>query len=244
MMLVVFLLLGGVGWAIGYGFRCFVQEAQLWDIWLAFCLLIIGTSIYSGIFPTQDSSPIGPIMAGGILMLSFVLSREKPIRLGLSSVSPKFIGLAFGLAVLQICISFGWVYVLEFLGGEPEQQGLVDSFVEADLQEWILLMLFVSVWAPLTEEILFRGFFWEVIRKYLNSRWSILITGVLFGLIHFGTPHSVVPLSVFGCILGWLRHVSQSIWAPIVCHACNNLFVGGLIFWASEESLSSGNWIF
>ena len=61
----------------------------------------------------------------------------------------------------------------------------------------------VCVFAPIAEEILFRGFFFTALRNAMPTLLAAISTGVLFGLVHvIGTPFPlIVPLAVLGFVL-------------------------------------------
>ena len=81
----------------------------------------------------------------------------------------------------------------------------------------------IVAWAPIIEEILMRGFLWEAIKRSPTEK--IIITGILFGMLHIDNLYSVLPLCIFGFMLGTLRERSGSIWAPMIAHFLNNTIV-------------------
>jgi membrane protease YdiL (CAAX protease family) len=81
--------------------------------------------------------------------------------------------------------------------------------------------------APLGEETLFRGFLFKSLRR----RWSVIpaavVSGVLFGLIHFqGASFLVIipALALVGVGLALVYEYRQSLLASMVAHATFNLF--------------------
>ncbi len=48
--------------------------------------------------------------------------------------------------------------------------------------------------------------------------WPAILTGILFGLAHWGYGLSFVPLIVFGILLGLLYRATQSIWPCVLVH--------------------------
>ena len=76
------------------------------------------------------------------------------------------------------------------------------------------------VLAPLTEEPIFRGF---VLQAWLRrgSVVGIVLAGFLFGLLHSQIA-PVLPITLFGIVLGLLAYRSQSILSSILAHAAFN----------------------
>jgi membrane protease YdiL (CAAX protease family) len=88
-----------------------------------------------------------------------------------------------------------------------------------------LLWFAIIIAAPIMEEILFRGFFFEGFRQSrVGMMGAILIPSSFWALMHvqYGM-HEIVLLFLFGMVLGVLRLKSGSIIPGIVIHAINNL---------------------
>ena len=71
-------------------------------------------------------------------------------------------------------------------------------------------LILVSIWVPL-----------KMIRRF-GAVGGIVITSLIFGLIHAVDPWSIIPVVAIGIIAGWLRHRSGGLGAPIVFHGLNN----------------------
>lgn len=90
---------------------------------------------------------------------------------------------------------------------------------------WIPLILgcFGAVcWAPLTEEILFRGALYRSIRTRLGRWGAIPITAVLFGAIHPYSTAGLVSVASAGMVFGLLREWRGSLVAPMTAHFLHN----------------------
>ncbi len=87
------------------------------------------------------------------------------------------------------------------------------------LRAELLVAVFV---APIFEEIFFRGFLLQGLRHYFGDTWAVLISSLIFAIIHFSVG-SFLLLLVLGIILGVMRIKTNSIWPGIILHALNNL---------------------
>lgn len=88
------------------------------------------------------------------------------------------------------------------------------------------------VFAPIVEEVLFRGFLlarWQA--KYGTKR-AILFSSVLFGLLHFDP----IGALLFSVVLSLMALRTGSLLGPIIAHAANNLFVVGFVLIESGVS--------
>lgn len=81
----------------------------------------------------------------------------------------------------------------------------------------------IAVVAPISEEICFRGMLFGGIRRRLPLPFAALAAGAVFGLLHYSTGWSAVPmLIVFGAILAIVYEKTDSLWPAIIMHALNN----------------------
>lgn len=83
--------------------------------------------------------------------------------------------------------------------------------------------------APVVEELMFRGYLWEVLRRVGGAPTAWLVTSALFAAIH-GEPERVLGTLPGALLLGWLRLASGSVAPGIVAHFAYNLVaVGALV---------------
>ena len=87
--------------------------------------------------------------------------------------------------------------------------------------EYILAFLSLVIVAPVAEEILFRGYLLGKLRKYAPVWLAVLITSLLFALVHFqwNVGIDVFALSIILCVL---RITSGSLWPSILLHMLKN----------------------
>lgn len=103
-----------------------------------------------------------------------------------------------------------------------------------------LIPVFISlvILAPLTEEILFRGFVFQGLRSRLRFLWTAIITSVIFGAAHLlGGEQGASLLWVAGIdtfvlslALCYLREKTGRLWAGIGLHALKNCIAFVLLF--------------
>lgn len=88
----------------------------------------------------------------------------------------------------------------------------------------MLAMLAILV-APVTEELLFRGWIFTGLRHRLGLWPTLVVSSAVFALAHYEDTH-IYALAVFpvGLALGGLRERTGSVKVPILLHAFYNLF--------------------
>jgi CAAX protease family protein len=151
-----------------------------------------------------------------------------------TSRSNLFIGVV-SLTLLVV----GWDLVSRALGREvtPGFMGEVLKSAQADGALWLLVLAF-CIAAPVSEEILARGFLY---RGWSESRLgivgAIILSSLAWTSLHlqydwffFGEIFSI------GLLLGYLRYRSNSTWLTIVLHGLNNFAATVQTFWLAGSS--------
>ena len=109
-------------------------------------------------------------------------------------------------------------------------QGLNTSLLWADL-------LSVAVFAPLVEEMIFRGLVLSRLRKALPAWLAVVVQGLVFGFVH-GQLVWIVYATLFGLLLGYVRLRTGSLKASILLHLGFNLssFFIGIVFYLAPQN--------
>ena len=98
----------------------------------------------------------------------------------------------------------------------------------------VLNAFFLIALMALGEELLFRGFMLNGLIQLLKNKYiAILITGVLFGLVHANNPNATY-LSIISNGLGGVMYSiafieSESIWLPFALHFSWNFIQGPIL---------------
>ena len=92
--------------------------------------------------------------------------------------------------------------------------------------KWPLLIATISVaiFPAITEELAFRGILFNQLLKLSSGTSTIIVTGILFGLLHFSFL-SYVWLIPAGFFLGWIRHRENTICYGVFCHFLHNFIM-------------------
>jgi uncharacterized protein len=148
------------------------------------------------------------------------------VRLGiiLPSLRQVLLGLATGV---------GMVLLMGLIGAAASALGVSPNQGVEDLTNALLGPLFQSPWGILTlglaaavgEEPLFRG--------AAQPRFGILLTALLFALLHsnYGITISTFVVFVLGLVLGWVRARNNTTTSMIV-HAVYSICLGLLVYFS------------
>jgi membrane protease YdiL (CAAX protease family) len=103
-------------------------------------------------------------------------------------------------------------------GGNP----LLDIILQThDIGTWFILLVMVSVLAPIFEEIVFRGFVLTSLTRFVPLWGAIGISASLFAVAHLNIA-DFLPLVVLGCILGTVYSQSRNLLSSILLHSLWN----------------------
>jgi uncharacterized protein len=105
----------------------------------------------------------------------------------------------------------------------------------SDRRSLFIMMLFLTIFGPLFEELVFRGFLFPLLARSLGPWPGIFLTAVLFALVH-GSQYRwswqhLTLVGLAGAIFGFVRHKSGSTAAAMLVHTGYNatFFVGFLV---------------
>jgi membrane protease YdiL (CAAX protease family) len=95
--------------------------------------------------------------------------------------------------------------------------------IPTDRVAYVMLFLLAVVLAPITEELLFRGWIYTSLRFSFGLWPALLASSALFGVAHYENTH-LYALVVFpmGLALGAIRERTGSVKASMLFHAFNN----------------------
>lgn len=226
--------------------------AQVVIVPIAIFLLLIFN--FGSEFPRIDSLPLSlkvwinvfSILSGGIFLIFYALAvKGKEWKLFFGKSSLAFSHFIFGFVSWVVCYpGFLLLTVLldiilrNIFGFDPAEEQVAIRHLKATFQyplPFSLTLIAVLTVVPLTEELLFRGFLQNVLRKKFDSKVSIVIASLVFTFFHFSLTQGVYNLKLLpllfylSCYLGFCYERQNSLWAPIALHSLFNLLNVALI---------------
>jgi membrane protease YdiL (CAAX protease family) len=134
--------------------------------------------------------------------------------------------LAIPIVVTIIDLILNTIYAVVWIGifGEPSTNTDLGTGWESSSIDIAFLFLSVAIVTPIAEELLFRGYILDSIKR-MHGDWPAIIgSALLFALVHFNL-FGMVPIIMAGVIYGWLRIKTGSLLPSIACHMMWNLMV-------------------
>jgi membrane protease YdiL (CAAX protease family) len=164
---------------------------------------------------------------GAAAWLSLGRYRLSPAAWGLRRQQPVSAPAVAGVLVASFATLLGYQAVVSALGLEalkPESnvpQGLFEH-----PQVVPLTLLLVVVVAPPAEEMFFRGFLFQGLRRALGTHGAALLSGFAFAAIHIMSRDLIgllLPFTVIGYLFAVLLTATGSLWNVILVHFAFNL---------------------
>lgn len=187
---------------------------------------------------------IGGALAAGVtgLVLLRLVAERTPVSPAETGLRARVSGTSVGMGLLGIALAYPVVQISGFAGQalwhflSPEAPREIGHETLRTINEnpgtlaAAALTIGAVVGAPIVEELMFRVFLQSALLRLLGRTWpAILITSVLFALIHLGGGVSgregylLFPLFVLGVAMGIAYERSRNAVVPMLMHATFNL---------------------
>lgn len=200
------------------------------DNWIGVALLaLIDVVIFIIILQQERRAELAQSAAVLLLELSYLL----PVififaRRGIHWKSLRFhkfewntLGIGCGLLIGSYVIIILHNALLFLLGVETQGENIVELFAKLDSPFWFFIV--GAIFAPLVEEIFFRGFLFQGFRERYGWITAMLLSAAIFAVAHLDLV-VLIPTFILGCLLAYMYHRSNSIWPGIILHFLVNSF--------------------
>lgn len=197
---------------------------------MGFSAALLISGITRGTSVAGDTVGIGALGAWQALVILLTLLvafwRGRPWAT-LSLGPPRSAGIYLG-AILAVLVFQLVTAALEYVFVPEEMFRDLRQFVSlAQGPAWLLVLVVVGLGAPLSEELLFRGFLLPALaRGRLGFRGAAVVSTALWTMLHAG--YSIVGLAevfLIGLLFSWLLWRTGSLRVTIVCHALYNSLI-------------------
>lgn len=152
-----------------------------------------------------------------------VLGLRWPVRGGFWST----LGIAIALVIAGLGVNFIYFEALSAIGIDP------DTDIEEIFQSpgpVITIAILSLLFAPIMEEIFYRGFIFAGLRARQGVALAALASGLLFGVSHIGNPagfYLIPPVTAIGAMFACAYAYSGSIVTTFLAHFIFNAFALG-----------------
>lgn len=201
--------------------------------------LIIGGIIWllrqAGVsFNQIDNAVLESVLAAVVYSLTLLITVGAPWLLRHNKTTSSDIGLSrlpkwseilitpAGLVVYVVLSGILMLLASKLIPGFNPSQAQDVGFQHLNHNyEYILAFTTLVIIAPIAEEIIFRGYLFGKMKKYLPIWLIILVISATFGAIH-GAWNLAVDTFALSIILCTMRQTTGSIWPSILLHMLKN----------------------
>ena len=165
------------------------------------------------------------LMLGVVWFYAIYWRRSRWRDLGLTYYSLiKTIWYSFLVLLLIMLINFTYVILMTKVFKIAPPTSKIEELVSNKNVSYIMLLVVVSIIAPICEEIFFRGFLFQGFKKRWGVPAGIIISSALFSAAHLDL-YNFLPLLAIGWVLAYLFHKTKSLLPVIFLHAIYNLLL-------------------
>jgi membrane protease YdiL (CAAX protease family) len=135
--------------------------------------------------------------------------------LGFGKFDASTLGIGCGLLLASYMLIIVHNLVLVSFGIDTQAETIIRIFTELDAPVWFILV--GAIFAPLVEEIFFRGFLFQGFRARYGWVSAMLLSAAIFAVAHLD-PVALIPTFILGCLLAYLYHRSNTVWPGVILH--------------------------
>jgi membrane protease YdiL (CAAX protease family) len=153
-------------------------------------------------------------------------------ELGFVAPTWSTVGIAIaGTVAAVLVVAVVGQLVDALLHQQHHQQAIVQMFLKLHNPAQIAFFaLFAVTIAPVTEELFFRTFLFNIGLRHIGLWGSAIASSVLFGLAH-GSLTDAIPLACVGIVFALVYYRTRNAYASMISHALFNAFsIVGLLF--------------
>jgi membrane protease YdiL (CAAX protease family) len=198
------------------------------------------------------------VVIGGTLIVWIFrqfIDRKSFVSLGLRFDRLAIWDMLVGFVLSGFMVGLFFAVLLAFGMLEIEEIGWTSSGF-LPILEIFLLLFGVGLATGYSEELAFRGYILQNLGEGIGLVWAVVVSCILYGLMHMPNPNStllsgvIIAILGFLRIFGWLR--TGQLWLSIGMHAGWNFFQGPILGFSvsglDSESLikhtiSGPNWM-
>lgn len=201
---------------------------------------LLGIFLYVfGLNPFEDGSNTAKFVVFAvaeilefILVYAFVISRGDSlktlgfVKAGFKKVLKFIPAYLVYFAVLMIVLSLIAKYAPQINLDQPQDVGFEPT---GDPFELYLIFVSLVLIPPVLEELVFRGFMFNGMRRRLGNIGAAVLSSLLFAVAHFQLNVGIDTF-ILGLASAWLFVKTKSIWPSIALHAFKNGVAFVLVF--------------
>ena len=234
--ILIFLIIFWLSASIVFFVRPLVESASKKAFLQDYSLLIVAILAFGATLATSIARKY--VDKKSFSSLGLILNKQTLKDLGFGFLlSAGMAGLFYSLLLIFNLIEFNGFNITNGTGSEVRIANFVDYMKVMSIGTLALLLLediFVGYW----EELFFRGYLFQNMVEGLGNTWTILISCILYGLVHAANPNASILSSLIIVLFGFLRIYgylsTKMLWLSIGMHIGWNFFQGPIFGFAAS----------
>ncbi|UCB57113.1 MAG: CPBP family intramembrane metalloprotease [Candidatus Omnitrophota bacterium] len=229
----------GINWRVWDIFRLAIIFASL-----GYALQIVEANLLSFASDEEGALKLIPLLNAGIMdlaLLGFIIYFVKvKYRQSLEVVGLKIKGAIRGVflalfSYIAFLPVFAFLLLLLILAAKlfnyhPPQQEVFKVFLQEN-RLWFLIYstAMVVILGPIVEEIFFRGFAYNALKKRWGVPWAMSLTALVFAGLH-ANLFGFLPIAALGFLLAYVYEKTGSLIPSIAIHMLHNSLMVLMLF--------------
>jgi len=167
------------------------------------------------------------------LFISVILYSIYPFRSKISFLTRRFFNRYYSpFKLFSLAFITGLIIHLYFKLFESLGLQTLSYINKEDIGTLVVPWIFIKtvLFAPVFEEIFYRGYLYQKLRLVLKPKETILLQGLLFGIVHLN-PITYISHTLIGILFGFFRYRTNSLLPGILFHVMWNFLVVSSQYW-------------
>ncbi len=195
-----------------------------------YALQVIGNALYAGVL-------MGFIMAVifTTVVYLFCIKRYKLSwkDIGIRKLSWRNFLWTVVALIFLIIVSIAILMIMEKMGISFENSKTETIQNDKSIYAFCIAVIGAAVISPIYEEILYRGVFYTFFRDRYGIWGGVLISSIIFTVVHIPTYNTLPVNFLSGVVFAWLYEKTNSILSAMIAHALFN-FIAVLLTFVSN----------
>ena len=128
-------------------------------------------------------------------------------------------GFTHTIKVWPILFLIGFLSSIILEGFAPQEN--VQKLQSGNYSNIGIIILTACIIAPITEELIFRGMIYPLLKKKIGVFWGGSLSSIVFSVIHYNVL-SFAVLFIFSCCLTYIYEKYNNLLIPIISHSTFN----------------------
>lgn len=162
-----------------------------------------------------------PFILYSPLLINYVLSRPFCFKIHLKHLVSTFVCMMSIYILIYVYSISGAQEILIELTKTPRTQDVIETIRKAPKEQLYQYFYSAVIVAPIVEEVFFRGFIFNVLKRTSGLLAAACISGLFFAAVHLSL-NQTAALTIFGVVQCFLYVRTKSIIYPILLHMVFN----------------------